>query len=118
MTSTSTPSRLKRVTQLVKASFRPRGGDEKYDSEVDPKDLKAGIVKVLKSQAKRVPENLQLLIETISLKVHGGYEDDSKYIVLPPKGIAAEMLDGTSYSACRFSANSFRDSNFTHGFLY
>jgi hypothetical protein len=87
MTSISTPSKLKRVTQLVKASFRPvppRVGDERYDSEVDPKDLKAGIVKVLTSQAKRVPENLQLLIEAISLKAHGGYEDDSKYIVLSP----------------------------------
>lgn len=125
MTSNSTHSSFKRVIQLVKASFRPvpkHFGDERYDSDVDPEELKASIVKVLTSQAKRVPDNLQLLIEAISLKTHGGYEDDSKYIVLPPapphKGIAAEMLDGTSYSACRFFANPFRHSNFTHRFLY
>jgi hypothetical protein len=85
MASNSSPSLVRRASQLVKASFRhpsPTFGDGKYDSDADPKALKAGIIRELESQTKRVPANLQLLIETIGLKAQGGYEDDSVYVVL------------------------------------
>lgn len=81
----SRPSFLRRASQLIKASIRPvppSFGDGRSNSEVHPKVLKAGIIKQLESQAKRIPANLQLLIETISMKAQGGYEDDSIYVVL------------------------------------
>jgi hypothetical protein len=83
MTSNSSPSFLQRFSQIFNRPPPKRYGNGRNDSEVDPKAVKVGILQELASQAKRTPENLHLLIEALSLKVHGGYEDDSKYIVLP-----------------------------------
>jgi hypothetical protein len=43
--------------------------------------LKNGILGDLASQAKRVPEDLHLVLQLIDLKAAGGYEDDSRYVV-------------------------------------
>jgi hypothetical protein len=83
----STPSSfLQRITQLFKGNSTARPdtqlyGDGRADSDVDPAALKAGVLKVLASQAKRAPENLHLLLETLTLKAQGGYDDDSRYVV-------------------------------------
>ena len=86
MSSTPSPSFLQRITQLFKGSPNTRPDTERFDdgradSDVDPAALKAGVLKVLASQAKRAPENLHLLLETLALKAQGGYDDDSKYVV-------------------------------------
>lgn len=83
MTSNSSPSFLQRLTQLFSRPAPQRYGNGRNDSAIEPKALKVGILKELASQAKRTPENLHLLIDALSLKAHGGYDDDSKYIVLP-----------------------------------
>lgn len=83
MTSTSSPSFFKRAAQHFKPPSRsaaPRIGEN--DSDVDPNKLKTSIIKVLESQSKRVPADLNLLIQAIALKSRGGYDDDSKQFVL------------------------------------
>jgi hypothetical protein len=86
MSTTPSPSLLQRISNLFKGSTTTRPGTERFadgraDSEVEPAALKASVLKVLASQAKRAPENLQLLLETLALKAQGGYDDDSKYVV-------------------------------------
>lgn len=83
MTSNSSPSFLQRVGQLFSRPAPQRYGNGRNDSAADPKALKVGIRQELASQEKRIPEDLHLLIDALSLKAHGGYDDDSKYIVLP-----------------------------------
>jgi hypothetical protein len=123
MSSTSPPSFLQRITQLFKGSSTTRPDTERYgdgraDSEVDPAALKASILKVLASQAKRAPENLHLLLETLALKAQGGYDDDSKYVVSFTAHEEILNVDGTSYSTCCFVARWLCDSNETYKFVY
>jgi hypothetical protein len=85
-TSNGSPSLIKQVASLVKASFRPlppRFGDGRYDADVDPKVIKAGIIKELESQGKRIPADLQLLVDYIIMQKDGGYLNDRLYTVRP-----------------------------------
>jgi hypothetical protein len=103
----NSPSLVRRASQLVKGSFRQppsNFGDGTPDSGPDPKTLKAGIIKELASQSKRVPQNLHLLIQMIDMQAHGNYADDSHWVVFPPIGMSLNVLVGRSHSACRFFA--------------
>jgi hypothetical protein len=80
------PSLLEKVTQLVHASLRPlppRYGDGRFNSDVSPETIKTGILKDLTSQATRIPEDVDLLVDGIGVLYRGGLLDDSKYFVLP-----------------------------------
>lgn len=78
------PSLLEKVAQLVHASLRPlppRYGDGRYNSDVSPETIKTGIVKDLASQATRIPEDIDILVNAIAVLYRNGLQDDSKYLV-------------------------------------
>jgi hypothetical protein len=66
---------FKKIWQLFKLSKRappPPLGDGKYDSEEDGATLKAGILKELGANQKKIPEELDLLLDSIKLAKAGG----------------------------------------------
>jgi hypothetical protein len=78
------PTLLEKVAQLVHASLRPlppRFGDGRYNSDVSPETIKTGIIKDLASQASRIPEDIDILVDTIAVIYRNGLQDDSKYFV-------------------------------------
>lgn len=83
----SPTSFAKHISRFLKAPFRHASPDkdsnENYErpGHTDPSQFKAGIIKDLQSQAKRIPADLHLLIQLVQTKLAGGYEDDSKYLV-------------------------------------
>ena len=86
MGSNSSPSFSKRLSQLFKAPLRhelPNPSHGRHGS-ADPTALKAGIIKILASQSKRIPADIHLLMQLIDMKADGGYEDDSRYVVRYP----------------------------------
>jgi len=77
-------NRLSEIGQLLNASFRPpppRYGDGRYESDYSPTETKTGILKDLASQAMRVPQDLDLMIDYVGMMRRGGLQDDSKYLV-------------------------------------
>src|SRR5438045_4525995 len=78
------PSLLEKLAQLVHASLRPlppRFGDGTYDSDVSPETIKTGIIKDLASQATRIPEDIDILVNLIATLFRNGLQDDSKFFV-------------------------------------
>jgi len=77
--------KLSQISQLLHYSLRPlppRFGDGRYDSDVDPAVVKAGLLKDLGSQALRIPADIELVSEAIStVFFQGGLQDDKKYFV-------------------------------------
>jgi hypothetical protein len=86
MTSNSSPSLAKRLSQFLKTPFRHSSSSDSHERRglTELKALKAGIIKDLASQSKRIPADLHLLLQLIDMKVAGGYEDDSQYVVRFP----------------------------------
>jgi hypothetical protein len=83
-TNGSISTLLEQIKQLVHASLRPlppRFGDGRYNSDVSPEQIKTGIVKDLASQAARVPEDIDLLVNIIQILYRNGLQNDSKYFV-------------------------------------
>jgi hypothetical protein len=77
-------SLLEKVAQLVHASLRPlppRFGDGRYNSDVSPETIKTGIIRDLASQATRIPEDIDILVDAIAVLYRNGLQDDSKYFV-------------------------------------
>jgi len=77
-------SLLEKVAQLVHYSLRPlppRYGDGRYNSDVSPETIKTGILKDLASQATRIPADLDLIVDAITVLYRNGLQDDSKYFV-------------------------------------
>src|SRR5271156_3011013 len=75
---------FEQLVQLVHATIRPlppRFGDGRYNSDVFPQVTKTGILKDLGSQIPRVPQDIDLIIDTIGVLIRGGYQDDSKFYV-------------------------------------
>jgi hypothetical protein len=87
MTPRSSPTFARRLSQIFKPSSRSDFSSEKdvpanSDAQViNPHTLRAGIMESLKTQAKRIPDDLTLLLQLIETEFHGGYEDDSKFVV-------------------------------------
>jgi hypothetical protein len=66
---------FKKILQLFKLSKRappPPLGDGKYDSEEDGLTLKAGILKELGANQRKIPAELDLLLDPIRLAKAGG----------------------------------------------
>ena len=83
----SNQSLLEKIAQLVHYSLRPlppRYGDGRYNSDVSPETIKTGIIKDLASQATRIPADLDLIVDAITVLYRNGLQDDSKYFVSPP----------------------------------
>jgi hypothetical protein len=80
---------VKQAQQLIKASARPvpgRYGDGRYDADVDPKPTKGSIRQDIESQLERIPQDLDLMINTaIMIVKDAGYADDRKYLVCPAR---------------------------------
>jgi linoleate 8R-lipoxygenase/9,12-octadecadienoate 8-hydroperoxide 8R-isomerase len=78
---------VKQAQQLINASARPvpgRYGDGRYDADVDPKPTKGSIRQDIESQLERIPQDLDLMIDTAIMNIKdAGYEDDRKYLVCP-----------------------------------
>lgn len=82
--SSDNSSLLEKINQLVHASLRPlppRFGDGRYNSDVSPEVIKTGILKDLASQAARIPNDIDLLVNLIAVLYRGGVQDDSKFFV-------------------------------------
>lgn len=82
--SSDNSSLLEKISQLVHASLRPlppRFGDGRYNSDVSPEVIKTGILKDLASQAARIPNDIDLLVNLIAVLYRGGVQDDSKFFV-------------------------------------
>jgi len=80
----NTQSMLQKLEQLVHYSLRPvppRYGDGRYNSDVDPKIIKTGILKDLESQLTRIPQDIDLIADAIVVLYRNGLQDDSKYFV-------------------------------------
>ena len=96
------PSLLEKLAQLVHASLRPlppRFGDGNYDSDVSPETIKTGIVKDLASQATRIPEDIDILVNLIATLFRNGLQDDSKFFVsLLSLFLLLIVSDGKDYS--------------------
>ena len=96
------PSLLEKLAQLVHASLRPlppRFGDGRYDSDVSPETIKTGIIKDLASQAARIPEDIDILVNLIAALFRNGLQDDSKYFVsLLSLFLMLIISDGKDYS--------------------
>lgn len=78
------PSLLEKIKQLVHASLRPlppRYGDGRYNSDVSPETIKTGIIKDLASQATRIPEDIDIVVDAIAVLYRNGLIDDSKFFV-------------------------------------
>ena len=78
------PSLLEKISQLVHASLRPlppRYGDGRYNSDVSPDTIKTGIVKDLASQATRIPQDIDIIVDLIGVLRRNGLMDDSKFFV-------------------------------------
>ena len=78
------PSLLEKLAQLVHASLRPlppRFGDGRYNSDISPETIKTGIIKDLASQATRIPEDIDILVNAIAVLFRNGLQDDSKFFV-------------------------------------
>ena|ERR1700721_1090409 len=88
MTSNSSPSLIssRRFSQILKAPFRSTfkkkpNGRRDVEDDSKPNTPKAGILKDLASQGRRIPQDFQLLLEMLEMHEQGGYEDDSRYTV-------------------------------------
>lgn len=76
--------KLSEIGQLLNASLRappPKYGDGRYEADVSPTETKTGILKDLASQAMRVPQDINLMIDFMGTLRQGGLQDDSKYLV-------------------------------------
>src|SRR5208282_2028233 len=85
------PSLLEKIAQLVHSSLRPlppRYGDGRYNSDVSPETIKTGIIKDLASQATRIPEDIDIIVNAIAVLYRNGLMDDSKFFVPPYSSVA------------------------------
>jgi len=77
--------KVSQIAQLVSASLRPlppRFGDGRYDEDVSPEIVKTGLLKDLRSQALRIPADIELVSKAISTVLYQhGLQNDREYFV-------------------------------------
>jgi hypothetical protein len=98
--NTDNASLLEKISQLVHASLRPlppRFGDGRYNSDVSPEVIKTGILKDLASQTTRIPDDIDLLVNTIAVLYRGGLQDDSKFFVYLYSSLPSDCTDGKDH---------------------
>ena len=119
-TSVTNPTLLQKVSQLVHASLRPlppRYGDGKYNFEFSPPQIKTGILKDLASQAPRIVQDIDILVEQIVAYYRGGYQDDSKYFVEPFYSDISFQMEKFIQLVCSLPSTSKFGTQFTDGLI-
>jgi len=80
----ASPGFLQRLRSLVEALFRappPLMGDGLNDADAQSSQAETGIIRDLISQGKRIPEDLDLLLEVLQTLRAKGLIDDRDYLV-------------------------------------